>query len=45
MAIVAALPFTAVMVFMVFSLLKALRYEWRHELHDRRAGDKSGSLR
>ena len=40
MAIVAALPFTVVMVFMVFSLLKALRYEWKYELQGRRAGDR-----
>jgi glycine betaine transporter len=40
MAIVAALPFTLVMVVMVFSLLKALRWEWRHELKDRRSGDR-----
>jgi glycine betaine transporter len=39
MAIVAALPFTFVMVFMVFSLLKALRWEWKNERHGRRAGD------
>ncbi len=39
MAIVAALPFTIVMVGMVFSLLSALRYEWRYELRGRRAGD------
>lgn len=36
MAIVAALPFSVVMVFMAFSLLKALRYEWRFEIKDRR---------
>jgi glycine betaine transporter len=41
MAIVAALPFTVVMVFMVFSLLSALRYEWRYELRNRRAGDRA----
>ena len=40
MAIVAALPFTIVMVFMVFSLLKALRYEWKYELRGRRSGDR-----
>ncbi|HKK64705.1 MAG TPA: BCCT family transporter, partial [Clostridia bacterium] len=40
MAIVAALPFTVVMVFMVLSLLKALRYEWKYELQGRRAGDR-----
>ena len=40
MAIVAALPFTVVMVFMVFSLLKALRYEWKYELQSRRSGDR-----
>jgi glycine betaine transporter len=40
MAIVAALPFTFVMVFMVLSLLKALRWEWKNELHGRRVGDK-----
>ncbi|MFP4180357.1 MAG: BCCT family transporter [Spirochaetaceae bacterium] len=40
MAIVAALPFTIVMVGMLFSLLSALRYEWRYELQGRRAGDK-----
>jgi glycine betaine transporter len=39
MAIVAALPFTLVMVLMVFSLLRALRWEWRNELTGRRAGD------
>jgi glycine betaine transporter len=42
MAIVAALPFTVVMVFMVFSLLSALRYEWRHELRGRRQGERNG---
>jgi glycine betaine transporter len=42
MAIVAALPFTLVMVGMVFSLLSALSYEWRYELKSRRAGDRSG---
>jgi len=31
MAIVAALPFTLVMVLMMFSLLQALKYEWRYE--------------
>jgi len=40
MAIVAALPFTIVMVFMVFSLLKALRYEWKYELRGRRSADR-----
>ena len=40
MAIVAALPFTFVMVGMVFSLLAALRYEWRYELKSRRSADK-----
>ena len=40
MAIVAALPFTVVMVFMVFSLLKALRYEWKYELQGRRSADR-----
>ncbi|MGC9311205.1 MAG: glycine betaine uptake BCCT transporter [Sediminispirochaetaceae bacterium] len=39
MAIVAALPFTIVMVGMVFSLLSALRYEWRYELRGRRSED------
>lgn len=39
MAIVAALPFTLVMVGMVFSLLSALRYEWKHELRGRRKED------
>jgi choline-glycine betaine transporter len=33
MAIVAALPFTVVMVLMVRSLIKAMRYEARHEWH------------
>ncbi len=37
MAIVAALPFTIVMVLMVRSLLKAMRYEVKHEWVDRRA--------
>lgn len=41
MAIVAALPFTFVMVGMVFSLLKALRWEWQNELRSRRASDRS----
>jgi glycine betaine transporter len=41
MAIVAALPFTVVMVLMVFSLLSALRYEWRYELRNRRTGDRA----
>jgi glycine betaine transporter len=45
MAIVAALPFTVVMVFMVFSLLKALRWEWRYELRGRRTGDRIGGAR
>lgn len=36
MAIVAALPFTLVMVLMVRGLLKAMRYEVRHEWVDRR---------
>jgi len=36
MAIIAALPFTVVMVFMLFSLISALKYEWKHELKDRR---------
>lgn len=40
MAIVAALPFTIVMVFMVFSLLAALRYEWQNELRGRRSDDR-----
>ena len=40
MAIVAALPFTLVMVFMVFSLLSALRYEWRYEMKGRRRVDR-----
>ena len=40
MAIVAALPFTLVMVLMVFSLLRALRWEWRNELTGRRASDQ-----
>ena len=42
MAIIAALPFTVVMVLMVRSLLKAMRYEVAHEwpgLHRRRADD------
>ncbi len=45
MAIVAALPFTVVMILMVRSLLKAMRYEVRHEWPEqrkRRAGDKPG---
>jgi glycine betaine transporter len=37
MAIVAALPFTIVMVLMVRSLLKAMRYEVKHEWTERRA--------
>jgi len=37
MAIVAALPFTLVMVLMVRGLLKAMRYEVRHEWADRRS--------
>jgi len=41
MAIVAALPFTLVMVGMVFSLLSALKYEWKYELRGRREGDSS----
>lgn len=44
MAIVAALPFTLVMVLMVRGLLKAMRYEVRHEWSDRRVrrtGDRS----
>jgi glycine betaine transporter len=41
MAIVAALPFMIVMVFMVFSLLSALRYEWRYEMKGRRRGDRA----
>ena len=36
MAIVAALPFTIVMVLMARSLLKAMRYEVRHEWKERR---------
>ncbi len=40
MAIVAALPFMIVMVFMVFSLLTALKYEWRYEMKDRRRGNE-----
>jgi glycine betaine transporter len=36
MAIIAALPFTVVMVLMVRSLLKAMRYEVRHEWTERR---------
>ena len=40
MAIIAALPFTLVMVFMVFSLLSALRYEWRYEMKSRRGADR-----
>ncbi len=42
MAIVAALPFMIVMVFMVFSLLAALRYEWRYEMRGRRREDRAG---
>ncbi|MFP4363901.1 MAG: BCCT family transporter [Spirochaetia bacterium] len=40
MAIVAALPFMIVMVFMVFSLIAALRYEWKYEFRDRRRADR-----
>ncbi len=39
MAIIAALPFTIVMVFMLWSLISALRYEWRHEMRNRRKDD------
>jgi len=40
MAIVAAFPLTIVMVGMVFSLLSALRCEWRYELKGGRSADK-----
>jgi glycine betaine transporter len=43
MAIVAALPFTIVMVLMVRSLMKAMKYEVKHEwpeLRKRRADDR-----
>ncbi len=46
MAIIAALPFTIVMVLMVRSLLKAMRYEVRHEWVERRqqrAGDRGAA--
>jgi glycine betaine transporter len=43
MAIVAALPFTIIMMFMVFSLVSALRYEWRYELRSRRRADSSSA--
>ena len=45
MAIIAALPFTLVMVLMVRGLLKAMRYEVRHEWterRERRTSDRTG---
>jgi glycine betaine transporter len=45
MAIIAALPFTLVMVLMVRGLLKAMRYEVRHEWTERRkrrTSDRTG---